>query len=460
MKKNRHIVRLVQPGSIAEELEIEAGDELLRINGQKIEDVFDYQYLLQDEYVEILLRKASGEEWELEVEKDEMEDLGIEFENNLMGEYQSCSNNCIFCFIDQMPPGMRETLYFKDDDSRLSFLQGNYVTLTNMKMADIDRLIKYHLSPINISFQTTNPELRCMMLHNRFAGDILEKTKKLAEAGITINGQVVLCKNINDGEELNRTISDLVPFIPSIESVSVVPVGLSKYRDGLYPLEPFNKEDAEKVIDLVEGWQKKLFEEHGSHFVHVSDEWYLLAEREIPEADRYDGYIQLENGVGMLRLLKEEVEEALETRSGDDEERSISIATGRLAGPWIQSLLDLISKKYPKLKTEVYEIRNDFFGENITVSGLITGQDLIKQLKGKELGERLLLPCNMLRSGESVFLDDVTVDQLEEELQIRIQVVDTTGADFCEAVLDRNRQTNHRRRQMYEQTDSSSSWQT
>ncbi|MDO4490478.1 MAG: DUF512 domain-containing protein [Lachnospiraceae bacterium] len=460
MKKNRHIVRQVLPGSIAEELEIQPGDEILRINGQEIEDIFDYQYLLQDEYVEILLRKPSGEDWELEVEKDEMEDLGLEFENNLMGEYQSCSNNCIFCFIDQMPPGMRETLYFKDDDSRLSFLQGNYVTLTNMKMKDIDRVIKYHLSPINISFQTTNPELRCQMLHNRFAGDILEKTRKLADAGITINGQVVLCKGINDGAELERTISDLTEFIPSIESVSVVPVGLSKYREGLYPLEPFAKEDAEQVIDLVERWQKKLFEEHGSHFVHCSDEWYLLAERPLPEEDRYDGYIQLENGVGMLRLLKEEVAESLTKREGDQEERILSIATGRLAGPWIRQLLDMIREKYPNLQAEVTEIRNDFFGENITVSGLITGQDLMKQLKGKNLGERLLLPCNMLRSGESVFLDDVTVDQLEEELQVRIQIVDSTGEDFCQAVLDRNRQTNHRRRQMYEQTDRSSSWQT
>ncbi|MDO4617391.1 MAG: DUF512 domain-containing protein [Lachnospiraceae bacterium] len=459
MKKNRHIVRLVQPGSIAEELEIEPGDEILRINGQKIEDIFDYQYLLLDESITIILRKASGEEWELEVEKDETEDLGLEFDNNLMGEYQSCSNNCIFCFIDQMPPGMRETLYFKDDDSRLSFLQGNYVTLTNMKMEDIDRLIKYHLSPINISFQTTNPELRCRMLHNRFAGDVLEKTRKLAEAGITINGQVVLCKNINDGEELNRTISDLVPMIPSVESLSIVPVGLSKFRDGLYPLEPFTREDACQVIDLVEGWQKKLFQEHGTHFVQCSDEWYLLAEREIPDADRYDGYIQLENGVGMLRLLKEEVLETLDHKQGDSDHREISIATGRLAGPWIRDLLDLIREKYPNLTSEVYEIRNDFFGENITVSGLITGQDLIKQLKGRELGERLLIPCNMLRSGESVFLDDLTVDQLEEELQVRIQVVDSSGADFCEAVLDRNRQTNHRRRQMYEQTDCSSSRQ-
>ncbi len=458
MKINRHIVRQVEPGSIAEELEIQPGDELLRINGQKIEDIFDYQYLILDEYIEIILRKASGEEWELEVEKDETEDLGLTFDNSLMGEYQSCSNNCIFCFIDQMPPGMRETLYFKDDDSRLSFLQGNYVTLTNMKMKDIDRVIKYHLSPINISFQTTNPELRCKMLHNRFAGDILEKTARLAEAGITINGQVVLCKNINDGEELNRTISDLVPFIPSIESVSIVPVGLSRFREGLYPLEPFTAEDAAAVIDLVESWQTRLFKEHGTHFVHCSDEWYLLAGREIPEESRYDGYIQLENGVGMLRLLKEEVQEAVDKMAGDGEVRSVSIATGRLAGPWIRSLLTMIREKYPNLKAEVYEIRNDFFGESITVSGLITGQDLMKQLKGRFLGERLLLPCNMLRAGENVFLDDLTVEQLEEELQIPIQVVDSTGGDFCQAVLDRDRQTNHRRRQMYEQTDSSSSW--
>ena len=253
--------------------------------------------------------------------------MGLEFENSLMDEYRSCRNKCVFCFIDQMPPGMRETLYFKDDDSRLSFLQGNYVTLTNMSDHDIDRIIHYHLAPINISFQTTNPQLRCKMLHNRFAGDIFPKVQRLFEAGIEMNGQIVLCRGLNDGEELERSISDLAKYLPHLKSVSVVPVGLSKYRDGLYPLEPFTKEDAEQVIDTIEAWQTKLFPQYGLHFVHASDEWYLLAERELPEADRYDGYLQLENGVGMLRLLEEEVQEALEARDGDGRQRTVSFAT-------------------------------------------------------------------------------------------------------------------------------------
>ena len=259
MKKNKHIIKMVQPGSIAEELEIEPGDELISINDQKIEDVFDYHYLVNDDYLTVLIRKTNGEEWELEIEKDYEEDLGIEFDNGLMDEYRSCRNNCIFCFIDQMPPGMRETLYFKDDDSRLSFLQGNYVTLTNMSDHDIDRIIKYHLGPINISFQTTNPQLRCKMLHNRFAGDIFPKVQRLYEAGIEMNGQIVLCKGVNDGEELERSIRDLSRYLPHLRSVSIVPVGLSKYRDGLYPLEPFTKEDAQNVLECVHRWQKMLY---------------------------------------------------------------------------------------------------------------------------------------------------------------------------------------------------------
>ena len=288
----------MEAGSIAEELELAAGDELLSVNGQEIEDVFDYHYLVNDEYIEVLVRKANGEEWELEVEKDYQEDLGIVFENSLMDEYRSCSNKCVFCFVDQMPPGMRETLYFKDDDSRLSFLQGNYVTLTNMSDHDIDRIIHYHLEPINISFHTTNPELRCRMLHNPFCRGYISKVQKLYEAGIEMNGQIVLCKGLNDGRELERSIEELAKYLPHLKSVSVVPVGLSKYRDGLYPLESFGKEDAENVISMIETWQKRLYEEYGLHFIHASDEWYLTAERELPPEESYDGYLQLENGRG------------------------------------------------------------------------------------------------------------------------------------------------------------------
>ena len=458
MKNNRHKISQVKEGSIAWELELEPGDELISINGETIEDVFDYHYLVNDEYIELLVRKSNGEEWELEIEKEFEEDLGIEFENSLMDEYRSCRNKCVFCFIDQMPPGMRETLYFKDDDSRLSFLQGNYVTLTNMSDHDIDRIIHYHLAPINISFQTTNPKLRCKMLNNRFAGDIFPKVQRLFEAGIEMNGQIVLCKGLNDKAELERSICDLTQYLPHLRSVSVVPVGLSKYRDGLYPLEPFTKDEAAQVIDTIESWQKKIFPEFGIHFIHASDEWYLLAGRELPEEGRYDGYLQLENGVGMLRLLDTEVTEALEETVSDNRKRKISFATGRLAYPYICRYADKVKEKFPHIEIQGYEIRNDFFGERITVSGLLTGQDIIKQLANEDLGECLLLPCNLLRSGEDVFLDDTTVGEIETALKVPVQIVDEAGADFVAAVLGENTRKTNNRRTMYEQTDCSNCW--
>ena len=316
---HEHKIRSVEEGGIAWEMGIEPGDKLLTVNGQEIEDIFDYRYYIEEEELLLLIEKADGEQWELEIGKEEYEDLGMEFEEGLMDQYRHCHNRCIFCFIDQMPPGMRETLYFKDDDSRLSFLQGNYVTLTNMSEHDIERIIKYRLEPINISFQTMNPELRCRMLHNRFAGESLKKADILYEAGIEMNGQIVLCKGINDGDELEYSIRELTRYLPNLQSVSVVPVGLSKYRDGLEPLEPFGKEDAEAVIDTIERWQKTLYEQYGKHVVHASDEWYLLAGRELPEEERYDGYLQLENGVGMLRLLHNEFTEALAAEQGDNE---------------------------------------------------------------------------------------------------------------------------------------------
>ena len=430
MKEHLHVIASVEPGSIADELELEAGDILLEINGNKIEDVFDYHYLMNEEYVELLVRKANGEEWELEIEKEFEEDLGVSFENGMMDDYRHCTNKCIFCFIDQMPPGMRETLYFKDDDTRLSFLQGNYVTLTNLKDKDVEKIIKYKLSPINISFQTTNPELRCKMLHNRFAGDSLKIADRLVEAGIAINGQIVLCKNWNDGKELERSLSDLYKYLPNLQSVSIVPVGLSKFREGLEPLEPFTKEDAKNVIRLVEQWQKKAHEEYGLHFVHASDEWYLLAEEHLPEEESYDGYLQLENGVGMLTLLENEFHDALEIKKGDAVSRKISIATGKLAAPFMSKFAKELTVKYPSTEVFVYDITNEFFGEKITVAGLITGQDLKKQLKDVELGDKLLLPCHMLRSGENVFLDDVTVSELSDYLQIPIEIVDSDGAEL------------------------------
>ena len=435
-KQHPHLVEKVLSGSIAEEMGVEPGDALIEINGNKIEDIFDYQYYTQDEYIELLIRKSSGEEWLLEIDKEYDEDLGIVFENGLMDDYRSCHNKCIFCFIDQMPKGMRDTLYFKDDDSRLSFLQGNYVTLTNMTDADIDRIIKYNLSPINVSFQTTNPELRCKMLNNRFAGQALEKAWRLAQAGITMNGQIVLCKGVNDGEELERSIRDLSVWLPNLESVSVVPVGLSKYREGLYPLEPFTKEDAKAVLTTIHRWQDRLYPEYGLHFIHASDEWYILAEEELPEEARYDGYLQLENGVGMLRLLLDEFREAMSDCAGRVvAAQELSIATGKLAYPYIKDMARQITERFPQVRISVYPITNDFFGEMITVSGLLTGQDILKQLTGQPLGERLLLPQNVLKSGEAVFLDDMTVSALEKALQVPIDIVKSSGQDFVDAVL-------------------------
>ena len=432
-----HIVSAVTPGSIAEEMEIEPGDVLVSVNGQEPEDVFDYRYLMNEEEVLVVIRKPDGEEWELEIEKEYEDDLGMEFENGLMDDYRSCRNKCMFCFIDQLPKGMRDTLYFKDDDSRLSFLQGNYLTLTNMSEHDLEKIIYYKLSPINISFQATNPELRCKMLHNRFAGDVMDKVRRLKEAGIMMNGQIVLCRGVNDGEELDRSIRDLVTLMPELQSVSVVPVGLTRYRDGLYPLEPFTKEDACKVLDLIHSWQEKLLKEYGTHFIHAGDEWYILAERPMPEETTYDGYLQLENGVGMVRLLKEEVDAYLKKLPGDDRKRRVTIATGELAAPYLREHAASIQKKYPGVEVQVITVKNEFFGGKITVAGLLTGQDLVKQLKGKDLGEELLLSINMLKSDEPIFLDDMTVEQLQTALQIKVSIVESSGNDFVNCILNK-----------------------
>lgn len=432
----RHKITKVDEGGIAEELGIEEGDFLLAINDKEIEDIFDYDFIVNDEYLEVLIEKANGEEWLLEVEKDYDEDLGMEFGESLMDEYRSCFNKCVFCFIDQNPPGMRETIYFKDDDTRLSFLQGNYVTLTNMKEKDIQRIIDYKLAPINISVHTTNPELRCQMLHNRFAGKVMDYIQMLYDADIPMNAQVVLCKGLNDGDELRRTIGDLLAYAPTIESLSVVPVGLSKYRDGLCQLESFTKEDAREVISIIEGFQQQAMEKFGEHFVHASDEWYITAGYDMPGEDRYDGYIQLENGVGMLRLMATEVADALDKVEGNDEPGLVSLATGRLPYPYMEKYAGWIRKKFPNRTINIYPIRNDFFGERITVSGLITAKDLIAQLKDKNLGEYLLLPINMFRIGETVFLDDLTAEDVEKALQVKIRIVKSDGQDFVHAILD------------------------
>lgn len=443
MKTKTHTISRVLEGSIGEELELVPGDELISVNGKSVEDIFDYHFLTNDEFVVLLVRRKNGEEWELEIEKDEQEDLGLEFENGLMDEYRSCRNKCVFCFIDQMPPGMRETLYFKDDDSRLSFLQGNYVTLTNMSDQDIERIITYHLEPINISFQAMDPKLRCRMLNNRFAGDALKKAERLWEAGIHMNGQIVLCRGWNDGLQLEYSIQELKKYAPLLQSVSVVPVGLTKYREGLEPLESFTKEEAREVLKIIHRTQEEMYREYGIHFIHGGDEWYLLAEWPLPEEERYDGYLQLENGVGMLRLLEEEVREELESREGDGRVHELSVATGLLAANAMETHVRRICRKYPGVHVRVYPIRNEFFGEKITVSGLLTGRDLMTQLKDRELGERLLLPCNILRSGENVFLDDVTVEELETALQIPVNIVKSSGRDFVKSVLMEDGEVKH-----------------
>ena len=433
-KTDGHIIDGILPGSIAEELGLEAGDILVSINDNPIVDVLDYRFLCMDEYLEILIRRGD-EEAVFEVEKDAGEELGFYFENGLMDEYHSCCNKCIFCFIDQMPPGMRKTLYFKDDDERLSFLQGNYITLTSLSDHDLERIISYHLSPINISIQTMNPALRCEMLHNRFAGEVLSKLDRLYEAGITMNAQIVLCEGINDGDELEYTIKQLAKYAPVMESVSVVPVGLTKYRENLPALKPISPENANKTIDIIEMWQKYFYDKYELHFIHASDEFYLQTGRPLPEASRYDGYLQIENGVGMLTCFEEEFMAAIEDEefykskgiAYDDRPRTYTIATGLLAAPFIRKMADIFMQHHPQADIQVIPIRNDFFGELITVAGLVTGQDILMQLKGVSLGEKLFIPLNMLRSGEDVFLDDVTTGDIERELGVSVTPVPCEG---------------------------------
>ena len=441
-----HIIKQVLPGSIGEELELEPGDRVLEVNGERIEDVFDYRYLINDTYIEMTVLKKNGEVLLFEIDKYMDEDLGIEFESSLMDEYHSCTNKCIFCFIDQLPKGMLPTMYFKDDDSRLSFLQGNYITLTNMKDKDLDRIIRYKLSPINISVHTTNPELRCMMLHNRFAGKIMDQIQKLYEAETIMNGQIVLCKGVNDGKELEKTIQDLGGFLPFMESLSVVPVGISRHREGLYPLEPFDREDAKAVLKTIHTLQDQFMDEYGTHFVHASDEWYILAGESLPEEDNYDGYVQLENGVGMLRLQEREFHEALEearfSESSKLFEKHCTIATGKLAGPFLKELVKDLTAVYPNIHVDVVEVTNDFFGPQITVSGLLTGQDIVAQLKNRTLGSELLLPVNVLRSGEDVLLDDMHINEIEKTLQVPVRIVQSNGNDLFDALVSQGIEIN------------------
>lgn len=433
--ENKNIVIKVEPLSIAEELGIEPGDAIIAVNDKPVEDVFDYRYLINDEYIELTVKTKQGEICVAEIEKDYDEDLGIVFESGLMDDAKSCCNKCVFCFIDQLPKGMRETLYFKDDDTRLSFLQGNYVTMTNMKDSDIDRIIFYHLSPINISVHTANMELRKKMLNNRFADKILDIMKRLGEAGITMNLQIVLCPDINDKEELEYSLGVLSEYIPMARSLSVVPVGITKYREGLYPMRPFTKEECGATIDLIEKWQKKLKEKYDTRFVFASDEFYIGAEREIPPISAYEDFPQIENGVGMIALLLDETGAAIKKAKAPKKERHVSLATGEAAYKFIKQIAEETEKKFKNVKVDVYCIKNNFFGGKITVSGLLTGTDIIDQLKDKPLGECLILPGNLLRDGEETLLDDFTLDDLRAALSIDIKINDKDGAQLIDIIL-------------------------
>ena len=413
--------------------DVTSGDFLISINGHDIHDVLDYMYYASEDTVSIVIMREDSQ-FTVNLTKNEYDDLGLEFESFLMDQKQSCHNKCVFCFIDQMPPNMRETLYFKDDDARLSFLHGNYVTLTNLKQSDIDRIIQMKLN-INVSVHTTNPELRCKMMNNRFAGDKLKYLKQMADGGINLNCQIVLCPNLNDGDELRRTLTDLGSLMPNISSIAIVPVGLSKYRDNLYPLERFNKETAGKALDIIEKFQQNFLEKYNTRLVFPSDEFFLIAEREIPDFNYYEDFSQYENGVGMLRSIEDEFIQALESTDYDNPPREISIATGYSAFESIKKLTQLAEKQFNTLKCNVYCIRNDFFGETITVTGLITAQDIIKQLSGQNLGEELLISSAMLKHDSDIFLDDLTISDVEEKLNIKITPVENDGFALLDAIL-------------------------
>jgi putative radical SAM enzyme (TIGR03279 family) len=433
-------IAVVESGSIAEEMEIEVGDCLLSINGKIVKDIIDYRFLICDEYVDVEIKKNNGEIWELEIEKEYDEKLGIQFRDAIMDKPKSCHNKCIFCFIDQLPKGMRKTLYFKDDDSRLAFLQGNFVTLTNMNEEDIDRIIKYKISPINISVHTTNPELRIKMINNRFAGNVYDRLKKLAAAGISLNCQIVLCPGINDGEELEKTIEDLYKLYPNVENLAVVPVGVTKYREGLYDLKLYDKNTAGNQLGRVSRLQSKYMNEIGKPFVRLSDEFYVLAERDVPSSDFYDGFGQLEDGVGIIRVFRNAIENSIKDLRLDIK-GSFTMVTGVSAYEEILKGAKRISSLNSKIDISVKKIINNFFGHTITVAGLITGGDIIQQLKEDELGDCVIIPDVMLRKGyelasdtEKIFLDDITVEELSKQLNRKIIVCDFSGEDLINII--------------------------
>ena len=430
-------VSSTQRGGLAQRHGIEEGDKIIAINGNEINDILDYRFYETDRRLNIILEKSGGDRREIVIRKGQYDSLGVECGTYLMDKQHSCRNKCVFCFIDQLPKGMRQSLYFKDDDDRLSFLFGNYITLTNIDEREIERIIKMRISPVNISVHTTNPELRVRMMKNPHAGEALRFIRQLADGGISLNCQIVLCPEWNDGEELDRTLRDLTELCPAVQSIAVVPVGLTKHRGNLEKLRMFSPDECGEVIDQIEKFGDICVSKFGSRIVYPSDEFYLNAGREIRGEDFYEDYAQLENGVGMVSLLKSEFLSAVEEEQGNDGHYSASIACGTSIAPIIKKLLDPARKKWHNANWKVYPIVNHFFGEKITVSGLITGHDLTEQLRGAELGERLLISSSMLDSTGTVFLDDFTADDVEKALSVPVRVVSSDGYELLDALLGR-----------------------
>lgn len=429
-------ITLVAARSHAFRAGIKEGDFLISVNGHEIHDVLDYRFYLAEKTVELTLRR-DDENYSVVINKGEYDDIGLEFDKPLMDNKHRCENKCIFCFIDQNPDGMRESIYFKDDDSRLSFLHGNYITLTNLKEADIDRIIEMHISPVNISVHTTNPELRVKMMKNKRSGEVLGYIKKLSDAGIKLRGQIVLCKGVNDGAELDRSMNDLYQYYPQLDSVSIVPAGLTRFRDNLYPLEPFTAEESLKVIEQVKAFGDMCLVHCGERVFYCSDEFYLKAGVDIPDYDYWGEFAQIENGVGMIASFEHEFKIALQTLSDEEKEikKSVSVATGQAAYGMMKRIADIMSRECPNVTVNVYEVKNEFFGGEVTVTGLLTGKDLLSQLKGRALGEELHLSCNVLRNEGDLFLCGMTPDELSQELGVHIVFDQNDGGEFLFSLL-------------------------
>ena len=434
------IISGVEEKSPAQKGKIKPGDTLLAINGHEICDVLDYRFYLAEEKLLLTVKTGSGETRLVRIRKDQYADIGLLFDSYLMDAQRHCKNHCIFCFIDQMPPGMRDTLYFKDDDARMSFLYGNYITLTNLSRREIDRIKEMHISPINISVHTTNPQLRVRMMKNPAAGEVLSLLREFADAKIKMNAQLVLCPGINDGEELKRSLRDLQAYVPSLQTVSCVPVGLTKYRENLEPLAPYDQKGAAETLDLIEEAAESCYQKTGERVFYAGDEFYLLAKRPIPEAEYYGEFSQLENGVGMMALFRDQFLSALPLFDRKDVPRPVTIATGKLAAPFLEELIHIARETFPGIRATVYPIENEFFGPLITVAGLITGGDLMRGLAGKQLEKTLLLPDAMIKFHSDVFLDDVSIPQVEEALNVRVNLIENDGAAFLEALFEERKE--------------------